>query len=426
MWTGSSIYSGLAAVPAAIRNTSHLSLIVRPSSLSGLATLVLIGCTGGNGPDREADPGPTGADGLVAPVAGYLPTSGEAESISVGERFACGLDREGKGFCWGRNEYGQLGIGKSLSFSGELQPIAGNHRFRAISAGWRHACAVTVGGVAYCWGENYDGQLGNRFAYSYVPVPVENQPAPFLSVSAGVVHTCAVAISGEGYCWGNGRDGQLGNGLAFSHRSPSMLAGQHTFRSISAGARHTCGVTVDGVALCWGHGSAGRLGTGFAQGRLTPTEVVGDLTFHSVSAGLAHTCGVATTGQAYCWGDGASGQLGDGQSRNRSVPVHVVGDDRYQSVSVGPRHTCALTATESVHCWGNGSDGEFGRWPTVPQHIPGPRGPGDQALTVGAGGHGHASSCGRWAEEFFCWGYLPFHRSDRALEPTRIGPVQAE
>ncbi|GIS80281.1 MAG: hypothetical protein CM1200mP14_18470 [Gammaproteobacteria bacterium] len=59
----------------------------------------------------------------------------------------------GEGYCWGRNSYGQVGDGAT---SNRLIPtlISGEHVWEAISTGGYHACGLTVGGGAYCWGRD--------------------------------------------------------------------------------------------------------------------------------------------------------------------------------------------------------------------------------------------------------------------------------
>jgi alpha-tubulin suppressor-like RCC1 family protein len=41
------------------------------------------------------------------------------------------------------------------------QPVLGGHTFRAVAAANYRACGLTAEGVAYCWGKNDFGQLGD-------------------------------------------------------------------------------------------------------------------------------------------------------------------------------------------------------------------------------------------------------------------------
>ena len=85
--------------------------------------------------------------------------------------------------------------------------------FSQITIGYGHTCALTNEGKAYCWGWNNKGQLGNNSTTSSsTPVAVQ-MPAgvSFKSIAAGYYHTCALTNEGKAYCWGLNEYGQLGN-----------------------------------------------------------------------------------------------------------------------------------------------------------------------------------------------------------------------
>jgi alpha-tubulin suppressor-like RCC1 family protein len=49
--------------------------------------------------------------------------------------------------------------------------------WRSVSAGDTHTCAVTTGNVAYCWGDNEYGQLGDgTIVNRLLPMKVAFQP----------------------------------------------------------------------------------------------------------------------------------------------------------------------------------------------------------------------------------------------------------
>jgi len=75
------------------------------------------------------------------------------------------------------------------------------------------------------------------------------------------------------YCWGQNTSGQLGNGTTTSSSSPVAVGGGLSFGSISAGALHSCGVTPGRVAYCWGGNQFGQLGDGTQSGGSLPSKV---------------------------------------------------------------------------------------------------------------------------------------------------------
>jgi alpha-tubulin suppressor-like RCC1 family protein len=98
--------------------------------------------------------------------------------------------------------------------------------------------------------------------------------ARFKSISAGADHTCAVAVDGTAYCWGQNTYGQLGTGGAADVAQPATVADGHVFTSVRASGSHTCGLTVSGEAFCWGNNAEGQLGDGTQTHRVRPTPVV--------------------------------------------------------------------------------------------------------------------------------------------------------
>lgn len=284
-------------------------------------------------------------------------------SLSVGglEYFTCGLTTVGAAYCWGYNDYGQLGSG---SFANSMVPVAvtGNLTFTSLSAGeGGHACALTAGGVAYCWGYNGSGQLGiPAVAYSSSPLPVSGGLS-FATISAGENgQTCGVTIGGAGYCWGSNANGELGNGTMTNINTPAAVSGGLPFKNISVGFASACGLTTAGAVYCWGDNTYGELGNGSTTNSATPVAVSGGLTFSSLSVGDDFACGVTTPGSVYCWGYNGEGQLGTGATARSMTPVAVFGGLTYASVSAGYSSACAVTPGGAAYCWGDNSFGELG------------------------------------------------------------------
>ena len=63
------------------------------------------------------------------------------------------------------------------------------------------------------------------------------------TISAGSGHSCALTVGGQAYCWGQNNGGELGDGSTTDRLVPTKVKGGHTFRQISAGLAHTCGLT---------------------------------------------------------------------------------------------------------------------------------------------------------------------------------------
>ena len=310
--------------------------------------------------------------------------------------------------------------------------------FRQVSAGEEHTCGVTADDVAYCWGYNASGQLGDGTSTgpelctgAVGPFPCSTRATlvagghRFRQVSAGTFHTCGVTTDHRVYCWGSNDGGALGDGTTTQRPTPVAVAGGRQFRQVDAGYSHTCGVTTNNQAFCWGNNVYGQLGDGTTTARLSPVAVAGGLTFKQVSAGSGHyyfTCGITTDNRAYCWGRNNFGQLGDGTETPRRVrPSPVAGGREFRQVDAGYYHACGVTTDDRAFCWGHGRYGQLGNGKTYlsfwPRAVSGKL---RFSRVAAAGSH----SCGETTtNRAYCWGLNTFGQLGNGTTAQRLRPV---
>lgn len=110
-----------------------------------------------------------------------------------------------------------------------FRPVAvvGGLRFRQVSAGYTHTCGVTTTNVAYCWGGNSSGQRGDGTIATdrARPVAVVGGGQRYTQVQAGFTHTCGVTTTNVAFCWGNNASGQLGDGTTTVRYRPTPVVG---------------------------------------------------------------------------------------------------------------------------------------------------------------------------------------------------------
>ncbi|MDQ2670924.1 MAG: hypothetical protein M3Y31_09850, partial [Gemmatimonadota bacterium] len=299
-------------------------------------------------------------------------------SLAIGAHHSCALTADGGAWCWGLNGFGQLGDGSTTDRSTPVAvaaPAGGSPLdFVLLTAGELHTCGLTAEGAAWCWGRNNYGQLGVPLSNvpQLTPVPVSGGHV-FTTLSADAIHTCGITADGTAYCWGNNEADQLGTGSFVFADEPTAVSGGLSFATIAAGGvqgvpAHTCGATTTGALWCWGDNAFGQLGDGTNADRPAPAQV-GAPGFAVVAAGGRSTCALASSGAAYCWGSNTSGQLGTGDFAEWNAPVPVVGPAdgapplAYVSLTAGGAHACGRTADGSLYCWGDNVSGQLGTGP---------------------------------------------------------------
>ena len=329
-----------------------------------------------------------------------LPPGDPVQQLVAGNNHTCALLQSGLVYCWGRNNFGELGYNRTDNL-GDGEAVTsfgyvtlGDLAIR-IAAGGDHSCAILQSGAVRCWGRNDFGQLG-RGNTANVGDNETVFSAGNVDLGAGVIvkdlalgdsHTCALLTTGTVRCWGRNDLGQLGYGNtanlgdneAINNLQNVSLTG--TVRKIVAGDNHTCALTDVGTLRCWGLANSGQLGQSLPSGDVTawgnqanelPSNLPGDINVGSqvtdVIAGHNHTCALSSDGQLRCWGLGSSGQLGMGNLANLFAPpsagINLDGVSAYR-VAGGASHTCALRSNGTARCWGGNAVGQLGRGTTT-------------------------------------------------------------
>jgi len=263
-----------------------------------------------------------GFDGVAEHDAPALVAGGHTFStISSGLQHTCGIASDSTAYCWGDNSSGQLGD-SSLVASETPVTVHGGRKFIAIAAGANHSCGVAADSSAYCWGDNSFGQLGDSGATTASDTAVlVKRGHKFKSITAGDKHSCAVAVTTFAYCWGANDFGQLGDHKLGVNSDTAVLVTITTFTSVSAGELHTCGLWANNV-FCWGSNTNGQLGSGTPPTAIDqPASVFFSFGVGKVITAGSHTCGIEF--KLYCWGKNNHGQVGDATTVDRSRPAPV-------------------------------------------------------------------------------------------------------
>jgi alpha-tubulin suppressor-like RCC1 family protein len=291
--------------------------------------------------------------------------------ISAGIVNTMAIDKNGRVWTWGNNQFGQLGDNSTTPRRTPVSVLGAVKTFCKISTVSFLTMAIDKNGRAWGWGYNIYGQLGNNSTTSQrTPVSVLGAVKTFCQISAGGVsgvgYVIAIDKNGRAWAWGYNANGQLGDNSVTSRLTPvSVLGAVKTFCQISAGEgfqSHTMAIDKNGSAWGWGFNSTGQLGDNSITSRLTPVSVAGAVkTFCQISAGGTHTMAIDKNGRAWGWGNNGQGRLGDNSITSRRTPVSVAGAVKtFCKISAGTNHTIAIDKDGRAWAWGSDSNGQLG------------------------------------------------------------------
>ena len=322
------------------------------------------------------------------PSTGQQPATPVAwRSLSAGADHTCGLTTDGGAYCWGANDFGMLGDGtRQARYVPVPVAVRAGLRFQSIAAAGENSCGVATDGSAWCWGDNRNGNVGDRTRITRrAPTRVAGA-VRFRTISVLDI-PCAVAESGSTYCWGGlstapvavPRRNRSEHGV-FGARTCDLTAdstvvcwdfedSSASVRTVPGGLRFArlalgefaCGLTSGGAAYCWGESVPGRPENPVsAERRWEPYRVAPDVRFRSIHPLWRSVCGLTLEGAPYCWGEGGPLLPGVPERQVAPAPVRIPVERPLVSLTFGRIHACGLTADGAAYCWGSNGWGQLG------------------------------------------------------------------
>ena len=237
-----------------------------------------------------------------------VPTGRTIDSMALGWDHTCVVWDNYSASCWGGNDNGQLGLDSTTDIGDGAAEMGDNLDFldlpgtaSAITAGDGFTCAIVDDSgtdKAFCWGLNDFGQLGiesttnvgDGSGSSMSSISNADLTYEVQAIDAGEDHVCAI-VKFSSYrpvqCWGNGADGRLGYGSQDSRGTgPGSASGMgsnlpyvrlnsgnthyaYTATDIEVGAGTSCVIKSQGNndIICWGDNGIGQLGYGDTEDR---------------------------------------------------------------------------------------------------------------------------------------------------------------
>ncbi len=359
----------------------------------------------GDTADRGQGPGEMGNNLPLTAMGSQL----KVTHLAAGFNSSCARLTNGRVKCWGGNSDGQLGLGDTTQRGdgpnemGNNLPeldLGSNITVKQVLAGDLFACAITSNDKVKCWGRNFFGQLGlgDTEYRGNEPNEMGNQ-LPFVELgtgrtvsvlSLGANHVCALLDNHTIKCWGRNGEGDLGIGDIVNRGTlPGQMGNNlqtvdlgtnQTAIDVTLGVDHSCAILSSGQVKCWGRNVEGQLGQGDTTTRGNLPGTMGDnlaaiklgknRTAIAISAGFDHTCALLDNHKVKCWGKNTEGQLGLGDTTNRgnlpgqmgdNLPTVNLGSGRTAiAISANRDSTCALLDNNRVKCWGRNNEGQLG------------------------------------------------------------------
>jgi alpha-tubulin suppressor-like RCC1 family protein len=284
-------------------------------------------------------------------------------SVATGRNYPIGINehsiainKNGELYAWGDNQRGQLGLDNTTPQYNTPQRVGSASNWVSIACGAGFTLAVNSLGELYSWGKNDFGQLGlgsTADEYSPQKVGVANN---WVSIACGIDHVLAINSNGELFSWGRNDAGQLGLANSSNYTSPKKIGIERNWKSTSCGWKHSLAINTNGELYTWGMNNWGQLGVGNVEDKSSPQKLDSLKIWEFGACGIGNTYAINANGELYMWGFEPKGLNNIPHNRPQKVGVAT----NWKTVVCGTYHTFAINKSNELYGWGDNQMGQLG------------------------------------------------------------------
>ena len=287
---------------------------------------------------------------------------GEPADLGLGLNYSLVLLGTGNVVSKGENFYGQLGDGTYVD-KAEFTEISGfTDSVQSIAVGSQFSVALLGNGELMTWGRNNFGQLGLGTATATYSSPTAvTAISGVAEIVAGTGHVVARLSNGDVYTWGRNDNGQLGQGDTVARNTPTQIVSLSNVSQVACGDGYSMALTTGGLVYVWGDNNYAQLGDGGTTDNPSPMVVSGIANVTQIAAGQRFALALNTSNQILGWGVNQYDQIDSGQSSLVFAPFLIDTITGISSMVAGTDHALLLMSDETVMSWGRNSFGQLGK-----------------------------------------------------------------
>ena len=245
------------------------------------------------------------------------------------------LKEDGTVWATGKNDYGQLGVGDTTNRNTSVQVKIDENTYLEnvikIDVTDNTTIALTKTGEVYAWGKNEFGELGlgDRTYRSYATrvkgIDGNGYLENIIDVANGDENSYAIDKNGNVYGWGDGNYHQIDD-TETSRTTPTQMSDCTNAISVSAGECFVEIMQSNSNVVARGYNYYGQLGYGDTAEKPTGAHIVGN-DINKVSAGNDATLIIREDGTVWAAGRNRYGELGLGDTSNRTTYTKLTLED---------------------------------------------------------------------------------------------------